>query len=95
MKKQIVYAPEELKLLEEIERGEWQSQPLTPQAQEEWQSYARHTLAMSEKKQTTIRFSVSDLAAVKAKSKEMGINYQNIIQTLVHQYATGKIKLEL
>lgn len=29
------------------------------------------------------------------KSKELGIGYQNLIQTLVHNYATGKIKLEV
>ena len=39
---------------------------------------------------------MADLAAaLKAKAKELGIGYQNLIQALVHNYATGKIKLEL
>jgi len=48
-----------------------------------------------EKKQTTIRFAVSDLAIIKARAKEMGIGYQNLIQTLVHNYAHDKTKLGL
>ena len=44
---------------------------------------------------TTIRFSVRDLAIIKAKAKEMGIGYQNLIQQLVHNYAHGKTKLEI
>ena len=42
---------------------------------------------------TTIGFSVQDLALIKVQAKEMGIGYQNLIQTLVHNYVTGKIKL--
>ena len=48
----------------------------------------------NDKRQTTIRFSVSDLAIVKAKAKDIGIGYQNLIQALVHNYAMGKVKLE-
>ena len=47
------------------------------------------------KKSVTIRFSIADLAAIKAKAKELNINYQNIIQALVHNFAIGKIKLDL
>lgn len=50
---------------------------------------------MQTKKQTTIRFNVADLAALKAKAKEMGIGYQNLIQALVHNYVQGKIKLDI
>jgi len=37
----------------------------------------------------------SDLAVIKSKLKELGIGYQNLIQALVHNYATGKIKLDI
>ncbi len=94
MKKQILNN-EELELLGEIESGEWVSAPLTDNEKATYQNYAKYTKSLQEKRQTTIRFSVSDLAAVKAKSKELGIGYQNLIQTLVHNYATGKIKLEV
>ena len=86
---------EELELLEEIENEKWQSKPLSKSEKKSYQESAKYTKSLQEKKQTTIRFSVSDLAIVKAKSKELGIGYQNIIQALVHNYATGKIELKL
>lgn len=95
MKKKAIYLDDEEKeLLNEIENKEWISKPLSAQESQEYQNNARYTKSLQEKRQTTIRFSVSDLAAIKAKSKEMGIGYQNLIQALVHNYAIGKIKLE-
>ncbi len=95
MKNNHVYLDsEENELLNEIEKGEWISKPLSKQERQIYQSDAKYTKSLQEKRQTTIRFSVSDLAVIKAKSKEMGIGYQNLIQALVHNYATGKIKLE-
>ena len=91
--KQTVYDNEELQLLDEIERGEWVSSPLSDEEVEKYAQSAKYTKALQEKKQTTIRFSVQDLAIIKAQAKEMGIGYQNLIQSLVHNYATGKIKL--
>lgn len=86
---------EELELLNEIENGEWKSKPLSNQERKSYQNYAEYTKFLQEKKQTTIRFSVNDLAVIKAKSKELAIGYQNLIQALVHSYAVGKIKLEM
>jgi len=94
-KNKIVLDSEELELLEEIERGEWIDAPLSEEESESYAQNAAYTKALQEKRQTTIRFSVSDLAIIKAKAKEMGIGYQNLIQTLVHNYAHDKIKLGL
>jgi predicted DNA binding CopG/RHH family protein len=94
-KNKIVLDNEELELLEEIERGEWIDMPLSKEESESYAQNAAYTKALQEKRQTTIRFSVSDLAIIKAKAKEMGIGYQNLIQTLVHNYAHDKIKLGL
>lgn len=85
---------EENDLLSEIESGEWLSEPLSTQERQVYQIDAKYTKSLQEKRQTTIRFSVSDLAVIKARSKELGIGYQNLIQALVHNYAIGKIKLE-
>lgn len=95
MRKDIVYDNEELELLSEIESGEWSVLNLSDEEQENYKQNALYTRSLNEKKATTIRFSTSDLALIKAKSKEIGIGYQNLIQTLVHNYATGKIKLEI
>ncbi len=86
---------EESVLLNEIESGEWIDKPLFEAELNTYKEAAEYTRLLKEKKQTTIRFSVSDLAILKAKANEMGIGYQNLIQVLVHNYATGKIELKL
>ncbi len=49
---------------------------------------------LSKSKNITIRLSLGDVTAIKNRAQETGIPYQTIISSLVHQYATGKIKLE-
>ena len=95
MKNDVILDKEELELLNELENESFIDIPLTKSEKENYTSYAKYTKSLQEKKQTTIRFSVSDLAIVKSKAKEIGIGYQNLIQALVHNYATGKIKLEV
>ena len=91
--KKFVYDQEELELLDEIENGEWIDNPLSEQERKNLAQSAKYTKSLQEKKQTTIRFSVQDLALIKAEAKELGIGYQNLIQALVHNYVTGKTKL--
>ncbi len=95
MNNKISLDKEELALLDEIENNQWIDAPLSPADKEKYKEYATYTKSLQEKRQTTIRFSVKDLAAIKAKSKDLGIGYQNLIQALVHNYAIGKIKIEL
>ena len=90
-----IYDAEELELLDEIEHGEWIDAPLSKKEKKSYADSASYTKSLQEKKQTTIRFSVSDLVVVKARAKEMGIGYQNLIQALVHNYVNDKTKLEL
>ena len=94
-KNKFIYDDEELTLLKEIENSEWQDIPLQSKEKEAYAKSAAYTKSLQEKRQTTIRFSVSDLAVVKARAKEMGVGYQNLIQALVHSYAQGKTKLKL
>ena len=49
----------------------------------------------SKKKAISIRLSESDLYLLKKKALESGISYQNIIQSLVHQYTHDKIHASL
>jgi predicted DNA binding CopG/RHH family protein len=49
---------------------------------------------LSKSKNITIRLSVGDVTTIKNRAQETGIPYQTIISSLVHQYATGKIRLE-
>jgi len=86
---------EELELLEEIEAGEWIEKALSTHEINKYQESAKYTKSLQEKRQTTIRFAVSDLAVIKAKAKELGMGYQNLIQALVHNYAKGEIELKV
>jgi predicted DNA binding CopG/RHH family protein len=49
---------------------------------------------LSKSKNITIRLSLGDVTTIKNKAQETGIPYQTIISSLVHQYATGRIRLE-
>ena len=93
--REIVYDNEELELLEKLEKDYFIDKPLSDKEIKKYQNYAKYTKSLQEKRQTTIRFLVNDLAIIKAKSKEIGIGYQNLIQALVHNYAIGKLKLEV
>ncbi len=90
---EIIYDTEELELIEEMENGKWKDEPLSQTEREHYAQAAKYTKSLQEKKQTTIRFSVQDLAAIKAKAKKLGIGYQNLIQALVHNYVNGKISI--
>ena len=94
-KNEFVYDNEELALLEEIADGEWVDDTLAKDTLDAYAQSAAYTKSLTEKRQTTIRFAVNDLAIIKAKAKEMGMGYQNLIQALVHNYAHDKIKLGL
>ncbi|MBN2825843.1 MAG: hypothetical protein JXQ76_10990 [Campylobacterales bacterium] len=91
----VILDSQELELLQEIEAGEWMDKPLSQKELHKYSQSAKYTRALQQKKQTTIRFAVNDLAIVKAKAKEMGIGYQNLIQALVHNYAKGEIELRV
>ena len=91
---QPLYDDEELEIVASLDKKDSYQKPEEKELQHYKQS-ALYTKSMQTKKQTTIRFNVADLASVKAKAKELGVGYQNLIQLLVHNYAQGKIKLEL
>ncbi|MCK9374050.1 MAG: hypothetical protein M0P91_12735 [Sulfuricurvum sp.] len=47
------------------------------------------------KKAISIRVNENDIYELKKKALENSIPYQNIIQMLIHQFATNKIKLSV
>ena len=83
---------QELEIIENIGNAK---SVLKSEDKEKYAKFAKYTKSLHTKKPVTIRFSVTDLAAIKVKAKELGIGYQNLIRALVHQIVNGKIKLEL
>ncbi len=89
----MVYDQEELELLEAIENGNVESVAFD---NAEIKKRAAETLKyMKQKKQISINMKQADLDFIKQRASDIGISYQNIIQALVHNYATGKLKLSI
>lgn len=88
--------PKEQELNDSIERGEWKA---VKNLEEEKKRYASifKEAAKAEKKEArlNIRLKRSDLAVIREKALENGLPYQTLISTLLHHFATGKIKLQM
>ena len=84
---------EEQEIVDYIESGEAKSVDNVKEEISRFTEMAKeHT---SKKKAISIRLSESDLYLLKKKALATGISYQNIIQSLVHQYTHDKIQASL
>jgi len=84
---------EEKEIVEYVESGDVKS---VDNVKEEISRYT--TLAkefVGKKKAISIRLAESDLYLLKQRALSTGISYQNIIQSLVHQYTHDKIEAKL
>lgn len=86
------YTSEESALLDAIEAGEFKSVDNLKEELAKAKQAAKNTITKN--KNINIRISESDIAKLKARSIEVGIPYQTIVSALIHNYTTGKIKLE-
>ncbi|AFV97667.1 MULTISPECIES: hypothetical protein [unclassified Sulfuricurvum] len=86
------YTAEESALLDAIEAGEFKSVDNLKEELAKAKQAAKNTITKN--KNINIRISESDIAKLKARSIEVGIPYQTIVSALIHNYTTGKIKLE-
>jgi len=81
----------EAEILQSVENGEWQSRGNIDERIKELQSHIKN----QKKKAISIRISENDIYELKKKALESGVPYQNIIQMLIHQFASNKIKLSI
>ena len=81
----------EEEILQSVENGEWRSKNNLDKRLKELQGFIKN----QKKKAISIRVSENDIYELKKKAIENGLPYQNIIQMLIHQYATNKIELKL
>ncbi len=81
----------EKNILESVKNDEWKSKGNLSERTKELQSYLQN----QKKKAISIRISENDLYELKKKALENAIPYQNLIQMLIHQYATDKIKISV
>jgi predicted DNA binding CopG/RHH family protein len=83
--------PYETDILQSVENNEWQSKNNKENRIKELQSYIKN----QKKKAISLRINENDMYTLKKKALENGVPYQNIIQMLIHQFATDKIKLSV
>ncbi|MFP4332583.1 MAG: CopG family antitoxin [Campylobacterales bacterium] len=80
---------EEQELLQSIESGEWESVENLDEEIEKYQEIARNTLKKD--KRINIRLSTNDLEALKTNAIELGMPYQTLVSSVLHQYVTGRL----
>lgn len=78
-------------ILQSVENGDWKSKKNIDERLLELQSYIKH----QKKKAISIRINENDIYELKKKALENGIPYQNLIQVLIHQFASNKIHLNI
>jgi len=81
----------EQNILDSVENDEWISKDNTQDRLQELQSYIKN----QKKKAISIRINENDIYELKKKALENSIPYQNIIQMLIHQFASNKIQLAI
>jgi predicted DNA binding CopG/RHH family protein len=78
-------------ILQSVEAHEWKSKNNTKERLKELQSYIKN----EKKKAISLRLSENDIYELKKKALENSIPYQNLVQMLIHQFVTNKIKLDV
>lgn len=84
---------EEQELLEAFEAGKLTPIKNREEKRRELIEAARNTSTKT--KRISVRLSEQDLEKLKIKSVEIGIPYQTLIGSLVHQYATGRLSVQI
>ena len=84
---------EENEIIEYIEKGTPKS---VPNVKDEISKYTMLAKEYTTKKKAiSLRLPESDIYLLKQKALSAGLSYQNIIQSLVHQYTHNQIKVAL
>ena len=80
---------EELEILESLENDEWQSVKNLDQELKEHKKIAKNTVKKD--KRINIRISSKDLEMIKTTAAELGLPYQTLVSSILHQYVTGRL----
>lgn len=81
---------DEKELLESVERGEWRSVRAVKRESSRYARYARATFQRD--RRVNIRLSSKDLEAIQKRALEEGLPYQTLIASLLHKYASGRLR---
>lgn len=79
----------EKRIRESVQRGEWRS---APNVKRERSRYARYAKAFRKDRRVNIRISSNGLEAIQRRALEEGLPYQTLISSLLHKYASGRLR---
>lgn len=80
----------EKEILESVERGEWRSASNTKRQRSRYARYAKAKFRKD--RRLNIRISSKDLEAIQKRAVEEGLPYQTLISSLLHKYASGRLR---
>ena len=80
----------EREILDSVERGQWRSAKGVKRDRSRYARYARATLRKD--RRLNIRISSKDLEAIQKRAVEEGLPYQTLISSLLHKYASGRLR---
>jgi predicted DNA binding CopG/RHH family protein len=87
----MTFDADEKALLESVERGEWKS---AGGGKRERARFSRQAKATFKKdRRLNIRLSTKDLEAIQKRALAEGLPYQTLIASLLHKYASGRLKV--
>ena len=81
---------DEKELLESVERGEWKSAKGGKRKRTQYSRYAKATFRKD--RRLNIRLSSKDLEAIQKRALAEGLPYQTLISSLLHKYASGRLR---
>jgi predicted DNA binding CopG/RHH family protein len=81
---------DEQKLLDSVERGEWKSLKGGKRERTRYSPYAKATFRKD--RRLNIRLSRKDLEAIQKRALAEGLPHQTLISSLLHKYASGRLK---
>ncbi len=81
---------DEKEILDSVERGEWRPARATKRAKMRYSGYAKATFRKD--RRLNIRISTKDLVAFQKRALEEGLPYQTLIASLLHKYASGRLR---
>jgi predicted DNA binding CopG/RHH family protein len=77
-------------ILDSVERGEWRPARGVKRERSRYASYAKATFRKD--RRLNIRISSKDLEAIQKRALQEGLPYQTLIASLLHKYASGRLK---
>ena len=81
---------DEKELLDSVDRGEWRSTRAPKRGLSRHSRAAKATFKKD--RRLNIRISTKDLEAIQKRALEEGLPYQTLIASLLHKYASGRLR---